>query len=247
VNGSFESTSGTCSYGLTNSGFTGAMTDCFAFGSASQIDILNGTCGYGAAQHGNFFIGLAVDINNTLTDALSLKLNTPLVAGNSYQLSFYNKKDGGYNTNVLEVGYSTDSVLFGTSIGTAPLPTTTWGLVSFSFTPIVNSQFLTVRTIAGSYGWNFIDNFTITETTEADKQPIEEQKVTVYPNPASGFISIQPNFSCKVITTTIRDAQGKTVLITDKSTIDLSALSPGVFIAEINTDKGRVIKRILLK
>lgn len=245
LNGSFEITTGNCNYTVQNSNFSNIMTNCYAFGSASQIDIMNGTCGYGSAQQGSNFIGLAVDLSNTLTDALSLKVSTPFIAGNNYVINFYGRKDTGYDANQLEVGYSTDSLSFGSIIYTAAVPTTSWGLVSFSFTPTVDCQFLTIRTIAGIYGWNFIDNFTISSTTSITHT--EENSIQVFPNPTSNFISILSDNSTKIISTTIRDMQGKMVLVTDSNIIDLSDFGAGVFIAEFNTDKGRIVKRLLRK
>lgn len=247
LNGSFETTTGNCDYNLPNSNFNSMMSNCYAFGNNSQIDIINSTCGYGSAQQGNYFIGLAVDITNTLTDALSLKLSTPLIGGNNYVLNFYNRKDSGYAANLLEVGYSTDSISFGNIIDTAALPTTSWGLVSFSFTPTVNCQFLTIRTIAGSYGWNFVDDFTISQTTGIINTFAEERAIQIFPNPTSNFISIQADNSIKITTTTMKDIQGRTVLVTDKTTIDLSDFGTGVFFLELNTDKGRIVKRIIRK
>jgi hypothetical protein len=247
LNGSFETTTGNCDYNLPNSIFNSMMSNCYAFGNNSQIDIINSTCGYGSAQQGNYFIGLAVDITNTLTDALSLKLSTPLIVGNTYVLNFYSRKDPGYNANVLEVGYSTDSISFGNIIDITSLPTTSWGLVSFSFTPTVSCQFITIRTIAGSYGWTFVDNFTISQTTDIIYTFAKECAIQVFPNPTSNSISILADNSTKIITTTIKDIRGTIVLVTDKTIIDLSDFDAGVFILELNTDKGRIVKRIIRK
>ncbi len=247
LNGSFETTTGNCDYNLLNTNFNDKMTNCFAFGNASQIDIINSTCSVGSAQQGNFFIGLAVDISNTFTDALSLKLSVPLIGGNTYILNFYNRKDVGYNANLLEVGYSTDSISFGNIIDTRALPTISWGIASFSFTPTVNSQFVTIRTISGSYGWNFVDDFTISQATGIVNTYIEEHAIQVFPNPTSDFISILADNSTKVIMTTIKDIEGKTVLVTDKTIIDLSEFVACVFIVELNTDKGGIVKRIIRK
>ena len=247
LNGSFETTTGNCNYGLTNTNFDSLMTSNFAFGSASQIDIMHNTCGFGAAQQGNYFIGIAVAPNNVLTDALSLKVSSTLIAGNTYSINFYNKQDIGYSANLLEVGYSADSVTFGISIDTAALPTNSWGLVSFSFTPVINCQFITIRTIAGSYGWNLVDNFTISETTDISENLVDEHAIQIYPNPASDFISIRADESIKIISTKIRDIQGKTILVSDKTTFSLPEFDAGVFILEINTNKGRVVERIILE
>ena len=248
LNGSFETTTGNCDYNLSNENFNSLMSNCFAFGNASQIDIINSTCGYGSAQQGDYFIGLAVDASDTLTDALSLKLSAPLAVSNTYVLDFYNRKDAAYNTNLLEIGYSTDSISIGNSIDTAEIPTTSWNLVSFSFTPTVNCQFITIRTIAGSFGWNFIDNFTITQTTPGSISSfIEEQSIQIFPNPTSSFISIRADNSIKIISTNIKDIQGRTLFTTNRTTIDLSEFCAGVLIVEINTNKGRIVERVIRK
>jgi len=98
LNGSFENTTGNCDFNISNSTFNGLMNDCYAFGEASQIDIIKNTCGYGSAQSGIYFIGLAVSIS-LQADALSLSLDEPLTAGNSYALSFYSEKSLSYATN----------------------------------------------------------------------------------------------------------------------------------------------------
>ena len=67
------------------------MSNCFAFGDNSEIDIIKDTCGYGPAQDGNYFLGIAVDNSNELTDALSLELSSPLIEGKTYVLNFYSR------------------------------------------------------------------------------------------------------------------------------------------------------------
>src|SRR5687767_9581083 len=86
LNGSFENTTGSCDFNITNATFNSMMNDCYAFGSADQLDILNNSCGFGTAENGTNFVGLAVDNSNTLTDEFSLELSAPLVAGNTYTL-----------------------------------------------------------------------------------------------------------------------------------------------------------------
>jgi len=245
INGSFESTTAACDYNLPNSTFTTMMSDCFAFGSNSQLDIVNSTCGYGTAQQGNYFIGMAVDLTNTLTDALSLKLSTALITGNTYLLSFYNKKDPAYAANLIEIGYSTDSLNFGNSIDTAQLPGTTWELFSVSFTPLVNSQYLTMRTIAGAYGWNFIDNIDISITTSLASTPAQMPVATVFPNPTTGIINIGTHNDNQLITARVKDMQGRTLLVTNQNRIDISAYGTGMFILELTTNNGKIIERIV--
>jgi len=221
------------------------MSDCYAFGSASQLDIVRNNCTYGSAQQGFYFVGLAVDITNTLNDAFSMKLTSPLIAGHTYTLSFYNRKDSAYNSNQIEIGYSADSLTFGTPIGTATALTTTWVMSSFTFTPAFNCQFITVRTIVGSYGWNFVDDFAITETTGLTESDPSTYALQIFPNPTSGFISIISDKSYNIISASIKDIRGKTVLASEDHTLDLTALNHGIYLIEIFTNKGLIIKRII--
>jgi hypothetical protein len=231
LNGSFETTTANCNYGMVNVNFNNTVSNNFAFGSASQIDVMNGTCGYGTAQQGNYFVGLAVDISNTLVDAFSLKLTAPLVAGNTYVLNFYGRKDPGYNANLVEVGYSNDSLSFGNTINTAALPTTSWGLVSFSFSPTINCKYITVRTIAGTYGWNFVDDFTITETTGIVDNMMDSPSVHLFPNPTATHVTVSSDK--QIASVLVYDFTGKLMrqiqANTFESTVDISDLPKGFY------------------
>lgn len=245
LNGSFESTTGSCSYGLSNASFSSMMSDCNAFGTASQIDILDNSCGFGTAENGTHFVGIAVDITNALTDAFALELSAPLVAGNTYMLTFYNRKDPGYGANLLEIGYSSDSTMFGTAIDTAAVPTLSWGFVSMTFTPTINCTHITVRTIAGTYGWNFVDDFVIADITNTNNLAAADAMVQVYPNPTSGVFSIATPSSCVTESVTVKDVHGNTVLISKSPIVDLTGFAAGVYILEVVTNDGRVVKRIV--
>lgn len=245
LNGSFESTSGGCSFNISNASFNSMMNNCHAFGDASQLDIIDNTCGYGTAEHGNQFVGLAVDINDSLTDAFSMELSAPLVAGNTYTLTFYNRKDAAYGANLLEIGYSSDSASFGTAIDTAAIPGLTWGFVSVTFTPSINCSYITIRTIAGTYGWNFVDNFAISNITNTNDLATADRMIQVYPNPTSGVISIVASSSCVTESVTVKDLHGNTLLVSQSPIIDLTGFAAGVYILEVATNEGRVVKRIV--
>jgi hypothetical protein len=246
INGSFETTLGTCSYNESNFFFNRKMSNCFAFGDNSEIDIIKDTCGYGPAQDGNYFLGIAVDNSNELTDALSLELSSPLIEGKTYVLNFYSRKDPDFDANLLEVGYTKDSLSFGTSIGsTSSLPTTSWEPVSFTFTPSFNSKFITIRTIAGIYGWNFIDNFTILQTSGINSTSAKEPFIQIYPSPTSDQIAIFTDISTEIYSIIVLDIQGKIILKTDKTILDLSKLTSGIYIVELITNKGRIVRRVV--
>ena len=71
--------------------------------------------------------------------------------------------------------------------------------------------------------------------------------ISVYPNPVVNnlHIALKSNQILKRIT--IVDLQGKQLLTTTKTTMDLSNLSSGYYFALIHTDQGRSVKKILKK
>lgn len=169
LNGSFEAYAGGCQYNIANATYSAAMPNSTGFGVASQLDIINSGCGFGAAQSGSWFIAMAVDISNTQNDAFSLTLSSALVMGNSYSLTFYDRGWAPYATNTLEIGISTTPSTFGTLIYTTPLPTIgTWVLRTVNFVAPNNGQYLTLRTVVGAYGWTHVDNFQITTPLPAN-------------------------------------------------------------------------------
>lgn len=163
LNGSFESYAGACQYNIPNATFNAGMPSTVGFGIASQLDIIASSCGFGSAQQGNWFVAMAVDISNSQNDAFSMQLNTPLVNGASYTLSWYDRGWSPYATNVQEVGISSSNNSFGTSLFTTPPPTIgTWVARSVTFTaPSAGLQFVTARVLIGSYGWTHVDNFVV--------------------------------------------------------------------------------------
>jgi hypothetical protein len=174
-----------------------------------------------------------------------MELSAPLIAGNTYSLSFYNRKDPAYDANLLEIGYSANSASFGTAIDTAAIPGTTWDFVFITFTPTVNSSYITVRSIAGSYGWNFVDDFVIADITNTPDATTADPAVRVFPNPTSGMISIAASSPGGIESVTVKDVQGNVLLFTQSTLIDLTGFPAGMYILEVATDQGRSVKRIV--
>jgi hypothetical protein len=164
LNGDFEiNTSGSsCNYNLTNATFNSLMSNAFAFGLGSEIDIMSNCLPYcPSAQHGNWYIALANSIGTT-PDALSLTLSTPLVAGNSYTLSFWDHGDnsGSYPPTPIQIGVSTVANAFGTAVYTAPTPIVgVWTQRTTTFVAPNNGMYITVR--ATTTQWTQVDNFEI--------------------------------------------------------------------------------------
>ncbi len=163
VNGSFENNTanGTDQINLPNTNLNAMLTGVNAFGSYGDVDIIkSSTYGGGGAQDKEWYLG----ITGGGTDIIALSLTAPLVAGKTYSLSFYDRKDNAHPVNHIQIGLSPINSNFGTAIYTATeLPIAgIWTLRSFTFTASFNAAFITVQMPAGSISeWANIDNFAI--------------------------------------------------------------------------------------
>lgn len=93
-------------------------------------------------------------------------------------------------------------------------------------------------------GW-MIDNFEFLCVGTGIDEMERNSHVHIFPNPTSNFISIQTENNIKFKSAEIKDVLGKTILTTNNSTIDLSKFESGIYFAEVTTDKGKYVKRII--
>src|SRR6185295_12555999 len=90
VNGSFELNTGFCIINAYNAYITSNVTGLDAYGCGNEMDLMNNTCGYGTAYAGDYFLWLA-NSSGICPDACTLQLDAPLVSGNSYTISYYDR------------------------------------------------------------------------------------------------------------------------------------------------------------
>lgn len=158
LNGSFETTTATmaCNYNLGNGAFNGLMSNTNAFGTGNETDILINGCFTAGIPNGVRAIGLAATY-----DEVSLALSAPLVAGNSYMISFWSYGEVTFRPlGGLQIGLSTTNNTFGTPIGATSSVASTWVNHTFCFVAPNNGSFITVRnTQDGIIHWNHIDHF----------------------------------------------------------------------------------------
>lgn len=159
LNGSFEiNTSGAwCNYNLANTTFNALMTNNTAYGTANETDIMIDGCYVVGIPNGTYAVGIA----GWPQDEIALRLSAPLVAGNSYTMSFWVRADINFRPRGdIEIGLSTTNTTFGTLINTSTTVAAAWAYRSFSFIAPNNGQFITVRNISdGVVHWNHIDHF----------------------------------------------------------------------------------------
>jgi gliding motility-associated-like protein len=143
------------------------MPNSYAFGNGNweggpgNMDILSSTK-YGVVQNGNWYVALTAGGS----DAISLKLSSPLIIGNLYTISFYDRFGNIGPAYPFQIGLSTAENLFGAVIYNASSPTTSWTHRTFTFTAPSNGQFITIQIKGGTYtSWNHIDNFSFRDCT----------------------------------------------------------------------------------
>lgn len=258
INGSFEGNNASaCLFNMSNSSFNSAMEDCFAFGFWDQadfegLDIMNNSCSAGTAQDGDYFIGLEVSTSPMIEfDALSMSLNTPLVAGTSYTVSFYTRTIDVNSTNIINIGYSSTNNSFGTLIGSSGTPTNTWTQSSFTFTPTTNGSYITIlaNPIVDN-GWTAVDNVTLTSNGSSASLEDNTNKFKFYPNPSNGIITIsnaELGSSIEVLDATGRIVSTK-IITTENTNIDLSENISGIYFVQIQTASGDLAtKKLILR
>lgn len=247
LNGDFEINSAvTDQINLTNSQYGSLMTNSTAFGNyngsganGGNMDIITSSsyCG-SAAQQGNWYVCLT----GGGTDAISLKLSTPLIAGHTYTISFYDRFCTPPATVAypFQIGLSLVDTTFGSLLYTAPnADSCLWSLRSFSFVSPNNGQFVTAKISAGGTGdtWCHLDNFAIEQTTSIQNVN-QNSYFNIFPNPTSNEINIK-QFGNHYELESVRVLnQFGQELLTSKfvDKINVSDLANGLYILEIRTD-----------
>lgn len=167
VNNDFENTSaGTTQLNPSNSEFNAFMTSVTAFGIREGIDIQTFGSGFGVApQSGSWKVSPASDAGGD-TEAFSFELTSPLVAGSSYDLSFYFERlaSGVFDGGVVEVGVSSSATAFGTLVYTSIPAVDGWTLASTTFSSPISASHLTVRLTNATSSWVGLDNFSLSAT-----------------------------------------------------------------------------------
>jgi len=236
INGSFEKNIGGCNYGVTQSVFHSYLSDCYEFGGADQIDIMHDSCGYGTAQHGEYFIGLGV---NGSSDAIAMQLDTALSAGTPYLLTFYKKVDPNYIGFDMVIGYSTDTLALGTAVDTVAAPVlNSWVQENVYFTPAYNANYITVQLYNGFFGWDLVDHFTLQTVTGVAFNDAANS-IVLSPNPVTNKTYIHfNNINTKEVSFKIYNITGeeiKPLLIFNSNSIEISrqGLSSGMYLVKV--------------
>jgi hypothetical protein len=208
-------------------------------------------CVEGPAQKGSYFLGL-ISYTSGLVDAMSLKLDAPLQANKTYTLTFYTKMSKNVSPSIasipLQIGYTTDSLKFGTLVTTVDAPTTTtWKLNTVNIRPTVPTRYITVRAVKATVGGyfesiTFVDNFTIGNGVGVEPES-RGFAIAPQPNPFTESFRFSLDASAKMpCSVTLTDMTGRvaaSLQVSDRNArIDRSGLSAGVYLLSIRDASG---------
>ena len=181
INGNFENNSANTidQINLSNDALNAMLPGVTAFGSYGDVDIIkSATYGGSGAQDKMWYIALT----GGGTDIVALTLTTPLVAGKTYSISFYDRKTNGYAANPIQIGLSETNTNFGTIIYTSPdAPTdNVWTQRTFTFTAQHKGQYITVQMPGGGISeWVNVDNFVFNNTKCGGALIIQASETTI--------------------------------------------------------------------
>lgn len=98
---------------------------------------------------------------------------------------------------------------------------------------------------------NFPDSkITLNLVTSADLSTDQQDLagISLYPNPAKDFIYINPPDNLIIQQLDLTDINGKRIqLVFENNTVDVSGLNPGIYFIKINTDKGQLNQKVIIK
>jgi gliding motility-associated-like protein len=167
LNGDFENHAAvTDQINISNAAYNAIMTNSFGFGTYGDLDIVTSGTYCGLRQSGCWYVALT----GNGTDAFSLTLSAPLVTGNSYTMSFWDKGCFPNFSNAampVQIGVSLVNNTFGTAVYTGPVPANgVWTQRIFTFTAPNNGQYITVRLQGGGLqDWTQVDHFSFSPFT----------------------------------------------------------------------------------
>lgn len=165
LNGDFENNSGACMLNIPNAQLNSNLPDTEGYGLGNEIDLMDNFCGYGTAYTGNYFLCLA-NSTGTNPDACTFSLCLPMIQGNSYTLTYYDR--GWYQQGCcppgvpLEVGISSVAGAQGTIIYSSPIPTLNiWSQRVVTFVAPLSGSYISFQAQNNNTRWTHIDNLSM--------------------------------------------------------------------------------------
>lgn len=89
--------------------------------------------------------------------------------------------------------------------------------------------------------------YTITDLQLGVNHPSLESSIGIYPNPATGIVTIDAGIGIAIESVAIYSMTGQKVLETNATSLDVSALSNGIYVVKVTTGTGKSLSQKLVK
>lgn len=157
--------------------------------------------------------------------------------------------DSGATTDVDFMNPSAGDLLGGTSYGTASIGNNILPAMgnlggADGFTPPLPEGTYTIwLNQTGGQSTSTL-NFVVDETLSLDDNQLGKNEITIFPNPATNVISVRSTQPVQEIN--LFDIVGKKVRSSkNRSSIDISSLTNGVYLANVITEEGSITKKVI--
>lgn len=198
----------------------------------------------------------------SVSNAYLFSRGLDLTAGTPYNFTYYQREmigagNGGANMLAVKIGTAkTVAGMTTTLTPSAAVGEAVWTLKTASFTPTTSGvyylgfQYTCTAQAQANFGWACIDGFVADNTLSVEDDLMAA--FTVLPNPASDVISIMNSKNIPLKAVTVTDVNGRVVKRNQYSDVfsvdmNLTDLSAGMYIMNIETAQGAVTKKIVKK
>ncbi len=157
--------------------------------------------------------------------------------------------DSGATTDVDFTNPSAGDLLGGTSYGTASIGNNILAIMgnlggADGFTPPLPAGTYTIWLNQTGGESTSTLNFVVDETLSLDDNQLDQNEITIFPNPAENIVSVRSDQPIKEIN--LFDILGKKVLSSkNTASLDISNLTRGVYLANVITEGGTTTKKVI--
>ncbi len=122
---------------------------------------------------------------------------------------------------------------------------------TFSGTPTATEKITIKVSATDTAGESVSDEFTLSvfEGAVGMKEIINNENISIYPNPAKGIIHIKNDLSARIFGYAIMDLSGETIKQgnLNSPTINITGLTKGMYFISLQTDKGHLDRKIIIE
>lgn len=202
----------------------------------------------------------------TVGDSYLFSRALDLTAGTPYQIKYYQREiifagNGGTNNVAVKIHTNktvTEWTALNPIVAIDNVDDTDWALKTATFTPATSGTYYVGfhytcpqgGQVQANFGYAAIDAFVVDNTLSVEDDLIGA--FFVQPNPASDVISVRNSTNILVNAITMTDLNGRVVkrnMYSDLTSVEVnvSDLSAGMYLMNIETDRGAVTKKIVKK